>query len=414
MTSDPPSPDAMRDFAVQVVRALRDAGRQALWAGGCVRDQLLGAPPKDYDVATSALPDEVRTVFGKRRTLPIGAAFGVITVLGPKSAGQIEVATFRTEADYHDGRRPKRVEFTTAEQDASRRDFTINGLFYDPLADEVIDYVGGREDLAAKRIRAIGDATERFAEDKLRMLRAVRFAAALGFEIEAGTAQAIVDHAHEIGLVSAERIGGELRRMLVGPGRVRAVRLLHELQLLREVVPELAAIGEDYLAQFGEASSRLGEVTIAIALACLLAPVDASHAVSQRTMALKFTRKEAERAAWLVKNYRALDKAHEQPWSKIQPLLANEGGAELVAVYEALTTGPDAASRFCREKLAAPAEALDPPPLLTGGDLIREGIEPGPDFAKWLGIVRAAQLDEEIHSTEEALALIDSLRAKTR
>src|SRR6187431_2793035 len=174
MTIDP---KLAREFAVEVVRRLREAGLQALWAGGCVRDQLMGQLPKDYDVATDAAPERVREIFGQRRTLAIGAAFGVITVLGPKGAGQIDVATFRRDAAYSDGRHPDAVTFTDAEHDAQRRDFTINGVFYDPLEDRVIDYVGGQEDLTRRVIRAIGDPLARIAEDKLRMLRAVRFAA---------------------------------------------------------------------------------------------------------------------------------------------------------------------------------------------------------------------------------------------
>ena len=176
-----------REFAILVVQQLTNAGYQALWAGGCVRDQLMGIPPKDYDVATNATPDQIREVFGKRRTLPIGAAFGVITVLGPKQADPIEVATFRRDTGYSDGRRPDGVEFTDAKEDALRRDFTINGMFYDPLKEQVVDYVGGKDDLKAKRIRAIGVPQERIEEDKLRMLRGVRFAAKFGFEIESDT-----------------------------------------------------------------------------------------------------------------------------------------------------------------------------------------------------------------------------------
>ena len=175
---------AQREFALEIVEQLRAAGFEALWAGGCVRDQLLGLAPKDYDVATSATPDEIRDLFGRRRTLAIGASFGVITVLGPRAAGQIEVATFRTDAAYSDGRHPDSVTFTTAEHDAARRDFTINGLFFDPVAEAVVDYVNGRDDLERKTIRAIGDPAARIAEDKLRMLRAVRFAATFDFHIE--------------------------------------------------------------------------------------------------------------------------------------------------------------------------------------------------------------------------------------
>ena len=178
------TPEEQRRFAVEVVRRLRGAGFEAYWAGGCVRDQLLGRTPKDYDVATNAVPDQVRALFGRRRTLAIGAAFGVIAVIGPQGPGTVEVTTFRRDAPYSDGRHPDSVTFSSAEEDASRRDFTINGLFYDPVEQRVIDFVGGQEDLAQRRLRAIGDARQRFAEDKLRMLRAVRFAATFAFSLD--------------------------------------------------------------------------------------------------------------------------------------------------------------------------------------------------------------------------------------
>jgi poly(A) polymerase len=224
-TSDPAD-------ALAVVRRLREAGHVAYWAGGCVRDLLLGREPKDYDVATDAPPDRVRALFS--RTEAVGAAFGVILVRHRRS--QIEVATFRTEGPYLDGRRPSAVHFTTAQEDAKRRDFTINGLFLDPLApgalaDQVIDYVGGREDLERRVIRAIGEPDERFEEDHLRLLRAVRFAARFGFTIDPQTAAAIRRHAPRLARISPERIGEELRAMLPPPTRGRAWQLLNELDL---------------------------------------------------------------------------------------------------------------------------------------------------------------------------------------
>src|SRR5688572_25996293 len=175
------TPERQRAFALEIVEKLRAAGFEALWAGGCVRDELLGLVPKDYDVATSATPEQIRNLFGRRRTLAVGAAFGVITVLGPRAAGQIEVATFRTDAAYSDGRHPDAVTFTTAEHDAQRRDFTINGLFFDPVAQKIVDYVGGQDDIQRRIVRAIGDPRLRLREDRLRMLRAVRFAATFQF-----------------------------------------------------------------------------------------------------------------------------------------------------------------------------------------------------------------------------------------
>src|SRR5215468_2735973 len=205
-----------RDFAVQVVRRLRQAGYEALWAGGCVRDELLGVEPVDYDVATSARPEEVQRTFA--HTVEVGVSFGVVEVIGPRrpdgSFPKVQVATFRSDGAYVDGRRPESVVFSTAAEDAQRRDFTINGMFFDPLESRVIDYVGGLADLKAGVLRAIGDPRARFREDKLRLMRAVRMAARFDFPIEAGTAAAVREMAPQITVVSSERIAEELRKML--------------------------------------------------------------------------------------------------------------------------------------------------------------------------------------------------------
>src|SRR6478752_925362 len=235
-------PQLARQFAVDVVRRLRESGHQALWAGGCVRDQLMDQLPKDYDVATDAVPDRVREVFGRRRTLAIGASFGVITVLGPEGAGQIDVATFRRDAGYSDGRHPDAVSFSDAEHDAQRRDFTINGLFFDPLEDRVIDFIGGQADLNRKIVRAIGDPLARIAEDKLRMLRAVRFAARFDFAIDDQTLAALKQQVRELVIVSAERIATELRLILTHPNRARGAELLVETNLLEILLPEIGLV----------------------------------------------------------------------------------------------------------------------------------------------------------------------------
>ena len=217
-----PPGESSREFATDVVRQLRAAGYVALWAGGCVRDLLLGRGAEDYDVATSATPEQVRTLFGKRRTLAVGESFGVIIVLPPsKTAEPVEVATFRTEGVYLDGRRPTEVAFSTPEEDAQRRDFTINGMFYDPIEQRVLDYVGGEADLHRKVLRAIGDPHARMTEDKLRMLRAVRFAATLEFELDPTTRAAVQLMAPEMRVVSAERIAQELHKVLAHRTRVR-------------------------------------------------------------------------------------------------------------------------------------------------------------------------------------------------
>ncbi len=226
-----------RDFAVDVVRKLRGAGFQALWAGGCVRDQLLGLTPQDYDVATDALPEDVRRLF--RRTVAIGVSFGVVEVLGPPPI-TVQVATFRSDVSYSDGRHPDAVVFASAREDALRRDFTINGMFFDPLENQVIDYVGGQKDLDARVLRAIGEPKERFAEDKLRLLRAVRFATHYQLTFDPATESALRDMADQISVVSAERIAEELRRLLVDPHRRRGMELSAGRSEGRPLGPRLA------------------------------------------------------------------------------------------------------------------------------------------------------------------------------
>ena len=231
------NPDSLNAGAHGLVKCLAEAGFQAFWVGGCVRDDRLGQAPTDYDIATDATPDEIEQLF--RKTIPVGKQFGVIMVL--EAGHEYQVATFRAESDYTDGRRPGSVRFTDAREDAMRRDFTINGLFYNPLADELHDWVGGKADLDARRIRTIGDPAERFGEDRLRLLRAVRFAAQLGFEIDPSTFAAVQQHAAAIREVSAERIRDELLKLFRTPHAARGLDLLHESRLLPEVLPELAA-----------------------------------------------------------------------------------------------------------------------------------------------------------------------------
>ncbi len=226
-----------RSTAVEIVRQLQTAGFSAFWVGGCVRDYLLGQKPQDYDIATSARPEQIERLFS--RTLAVGRKFGVMIV---RTGGhQFQVATFRAEADYRDGRHPERITFATAEADAQRRDFTVNGLFYDPVAEEIHDWVGGEKDLRARLIRAIGVPEERFAEDHLRLLRAVRFAAQLGFEIEPRTFAAVQALAPKIRLISAERIRDELIKLFSPPQAARGLVLLLQSGLLPGVLPELVA-----------------------------------------------------------------------------------------------------------------------------------------------------------------------------
>jgi tRNA nucleotidyltransferase/poly(A) polymerase len=403
-------PARQRAFALEIAQKLRVAGFEALWAGGCVRDELLGLTPKDYDVATSATPDQIRDLFGHRRTLPIGASFGVITVLGPREAGQIEVATFRTDAAYSDGRHPDSVTFTTAEHDAQRRDFTINGLFYDPVAEKVVDYVGGQQDLGAHILRAIGDPRSRLSEDKLRMLRAVRFAAAFNFAIAPDTLTAIQEMAPEINAVSAERIGMEIRRMLIDPNRAKALALLRETNLLAQVLPEVASLAADTFNESIQVLTKLNAPSLSLALAALLVPCSPVVAAPLGRR-LRYTNKEVERAIWLLANEPLIAQAPQLSWPKLQRLLTHDGTIELLALHDAITGTDDPALAFCRERLAWPAERLNPRPLVDGSTLIHHGLTPGPHFSELLEQVRDAQLNGEINSPQEALALVDRLRA---
>lgn len=406
-----PASAAQREFALEVAQKLRGAGFESLWAGGCVRDELLGLAPKDYDVATSATPDQIRDLFGHRRTLPIGAAFGVVTVLGPRAAGQIEVATFRTDATYSDGRHPDAVHFTTAEHDAQRRDFTINGLFFDPIAKQVIDYVNGQQDLERKLIRAIGDPRLRIGEDKLRMLRAVRFAATFNFKIDADTLGAIQQMAAEITTVSPERIGMEIRRMLLHPHRTLALALLRETDLLPHVLPEVASLPQGDYLEIDRVLDALHEPTIATILAALL-PNSVAVRAQLLSRRLRYTNKEGDRAEWLVQNLPTIANAANEKWPRIQRLLIHDGAAELLVLHQAIAGHTDSALEFCRERLAWAPEKFDPPPLLDGSDLIRHGLTPSPEFSALLEKVREAQLEGEIHSRDDALALVDRLRTE--
>ncbi len=402
-----------RTFAIEVVKTLQAAGHEALWAGGCVRDQLLGRTPKDYDVATSAEPGEVRNVFGKRWTLPIGASFGVITVLGPKGSGvdPIEVATFRRDGGYSDGRRPDAVEFTDAREDALRRDFTINGMFFDPIESKVIDYVGGKEDLKAKVVRAIGDPKARIEEDKLRMLRAIRFASTFDFELESATLAAVQQNATQIGAVSGERIGAEMRRMLAGPNRAVAVELLRESKLLEEILPSgesLYADSKKWNAMLA-AIRQLSELDFSAATAITLQAIIEKLGVGEVVDRWKLSNDEKKSIGWISKNWKTLAVGHQKRWSEIQPVLLHQDASRALAVVDAFarsSTPEDTqaleAISFCRQRLAWSTDQLNPQPLLDGGDLIDLGIERGPKFKQILDAVRSAQLDGEIETVARA------------
>ena len=412
-------PALARQFAVTVVERLRQAGHETYWAGGCVRDDLLGRTPADYDVATAARPDQVRQVFGHRRTLAVGAAFGVITVLGPKGSGQVEVATFRADAPYTDGRHPAGVTFCSAREDAQRRDFTINGLFLDPLSGAVHDFVGGRDDLAAGGVRAIGVPAMRFGEDHLRMLRAVRFAAFFGFALDDETRTAVERMAHLVTSVSPERIAAELRAMVSRAGRRRALELLDETGLAREVLPELApgpgvdAAGRARWQAAAAIVAALDEPDLPRALAILAAGHDGG-VVRQVGGRLRLSNHETKTAGWLWDAVAALGgeaaaTLRSRPWSSVQPWLAHDQAAALADVLRARAAcgrGEPAAAAWITEQVARPRAELDPPPLVTGDDLLAAGVPPGKAVGAALARIRGLQLDGAIATRAEALATL--------
>jgi len=430
-------PAKAREAALQVLQRLVASGHTALWAGGCVRDELRGATPKDYDVATSALPHETRALFQKR--VEVGAHFGVIVVLdfGPP----IEVATFRTDGNYLDGRRPEGVTFSSPQEDAQRRDFTVNGLFFDPLKKEVIDYVGGRADLEQRRLRAIGDPAARFREDKLRLLRAVRFAAELDFPIEPETWQAVCAMANEISAVSPERIRQELVRTLVSPNRLRGFDLLNESGLLEQIIPEMKALkGCEQPPEFHPE----GDVFIHTRIMLSLLPkepvsvplvfgvlfhdiakpptqtvdengrirfnghdrigAEMTEAIMER---LRFSRHEIDDTVEVVRQHMVFKDVKQMRVAKLKRFMARrtfEEEMELHRVDCSSSHGSLDNYDFLREKEEEFAsEPLIPKPLITGKDLLAIGWEPGPKLGAMLGEIQNAQLEGRLATREEAL-----------
>jgi poly(A) polymerase len=450
-----------RDFAGEVVRTLRAAGHEALWAGGCVRDELLGLTPKDYDVATSARPEEVRRLF--RRTVAVGMSFGVVEVLGPRPL-KVQVATFRSDVSYSDGRHPDAVVFSTAREDALRRDFTINGMFADPLENRVIDYVGGRDDLRARVLRAIGDPVARFTEDRLRMLRAVRLAARFELTIEPETAAAITAMSRGIDAVSAERVADELRKMLVDVRRAPGMALFLDLGLAEPLLPELlpmrglpqglprpdapplpppgrpggGAPAGDLWEHVLRVLDLLGPApSFPLAFAALLHDVGKPRTVGRTPerytfyghehvgrrvagdvcLRLRLSNDERERVEWLVEKHQVLADARQMRPSKLKVLLVHPGIQELLALHraDALASGRSTDHvEYCERLLQewSAADVLDPPPLLTGNDLLAMGIPPGPIYKRLLDAVREAQLDGSIATRAEALELVKRLLAE--
>ncbi|MBM4034269.1 MAG: CCA tRNA nucleotidyltransferase [Planctomycetes bacterium] len=415
---------------------MAEAGHYALFAGGCVRDMVRGDEPHDFDIATDASPEAVQALFD--RTVPVGAQFGVVVVVDGDD--QFQVARFRADLGYTDGRRPDAVREADAREDALRRDFTINGLFFDPLRGETLDFVGGQRDIRDGVVRAIGDPDARFGEDSLRLLRAVRFAARYGYHIEPATEAALRRHAPEIRRVSAERIGEELARILTGPNRGAALGLLHDAGLLAHVLPEVEAmVGVAQPPQFhpeGDvfthtrlALDALEEPGVVLAFATLLhdvgkpptwaeadrirfdlhdkAGAHIARAVCER---LRVPAGQTEAIAAIVLDHmRFMAVPHMRP-STLKRFLRSAHFAEGLALHRAdcLASHGDLTNyEFCREKLASLGEEeIRPPRLITGHDLIALGYDPGPLFTAILTRIEDAQLEGELATRADALALL--------
>ena len=405
--------------ARRICERLHSAGHVAYFAGGCVRDALLGRLPKDFDIATDATPKRVREIFGFGKTLAFGASFGVIGVLPEKARKRdgnqpdpgvlpTEVATFRSDGDYSDGRRPNEVTFGDAENDALRRDFTVNGLFYDPGNERVIDFVGGEADLDRGILRTIGDPDQRFGEDKLRMLRAVRFVTTLAFEVDPETQESIRRHAGDIHIVSGERVGAEMHRVLRSPHANQGIEHLIDLGLDQCVWPGVAAIDRQQLHNRLSAREDFSlESTLAIVLS--LADSKMLHDLTRRW---RLANDEVRAIDAALKHWETIASAHRLPWSTVQPVLIHRDIDTIVAVAHAIALAGSSGIegiKLAAESLRWPTEQLNPPPLVTGDQLIDAGFQPGPKFRSLLQEVRNRQLDGQLFTTHEAMKLLESL-----
>ena len=394
--------------AVAIVRRLAEAGHVALLAGGCVRDLLLGRSPNDYDVATDAPPDQVQKLF--RATRHVGAQFGVVLVRSQRR--WVEVATFRVDGPYPDGRHPARVTFSTPREDARRRDFTVNGMFCNPLQRTVIDYVGGRADLQARLIRAIGEPTDRFDEDHLRLLRAVRFAARLEFEFEPLTLAAIRENASKLYDVAAERVREELEKILLHQRRRRAFALLCETGLLPFLWPG-ATWSAEQIAATDTLLSRLPiSATFELSFAALIADQTPAQ-VQKIARELAFSNRQRENVTWLVRHQTDLDDPSAITLSVLKRLMAHRAFTSLRQLTDVRHMAePDGAQQSAdlAARLAGIApETIQPPPFVTGDDLAARGVAQGPIYGKILDALYTRQLEETLQSREEALAALEEL-----
>ena len=419
--------------AVSLVKQLKAAGHEAFLVGGCVRDLLMKRLPKDFDIATSARPQQVQKLF--KKTIPVGAQFGVLLVI--KNNIPYEVATFRTDQAYKDGRHPEGVVFSSPKEDAQRRDFTVNGLFFDPLKKKVIDYVGGKTDLQKKLIRAIGDPTLRFKEDRLRMLRAVRLAAVLGFKIDPATLRAIQEQATKISEVSAERIRDELAKLFTGPHPGRGLELLDESGLLAVILPEVSTMkgvqqppefhpeGDVYthtkmvLDQLHGPSSILGfgalfhdvgkPPTFRVADRIRFDGHDRVGAqMAQRICRrLRFSNAETDAIVELVADHMRFKDVRQMRLSTLKRFMATPTFHEQLKLHrvDCLASHGDLTNwRFLRRKLKElPPKEIKPKPLINGDDLLKLGFSSGPMIGVILKAVEEKQLEGELSSKPSAL-----------
>ncbi|MFP4216497.1 MAG: CCA tRNA nucleotidyltransferase [Phycisphaerae bacterium] len=396
---------AAEKAALWVVRTLREAGYQALFAGGCVRDMLLGRPSNDYDVATDATPDDVKSLFG--RVLLVGAQFGVAIVL--KGGRQVEVATFRSDVSYSDGRRPDRVEYSSPEEDAHRRDFTINGMFYDPIAETVIDYVDGQADLERGLVRTIGTPEDRFAEDYLRMLRAVRFTVRLGFHLDEVTADAIAGQAASIERISGERIFDELSKMLSHAGAPDALELMHRLRLAEHVLGELLD-GDRGPARWQAGLQRVRDLAdredLLLTLAALTCELP-SRAISTMTRRWGTSNEFRDGLQWLGEHADDWTRADELTLADLKRLRASQHCSRLEPLMwtrEMQVTGEATATRALWARAwDIPPETVQPRPWVTGQDVMAMGLREGPAIGAVLHSLYEEQLNEQLTSRSEAL-----------
>lgn len=421
MTVPAVDPARSRQAALGIVCTLRDAGHIAYFAGGCVRDELLGLAPSDYDVATDATPPRLKQLFPI--TNEVGASFGVMLIQTGRGEGKVinEVATFRADGSYTDKRRPDSVTFSTPEADAQRRDFTMNALFLDPLAGaagadasplggKVIDFVGGRADLAARVLRAVGDPERRLAEDHLRALRAVRLASRLGFTIDAKTASAIRTHASDLGGVSRERIGDELRRTLAHPTRTRAIESLNALAL------DAPTLNEPHQTHALTHLAALPErVTLGTALAAWALDRGLDVLIPDSTLqrwrsALCLSNDEAGEVGGIVRSLALL----RGPWLDQGVALQKRAAAGpwFESALSLLQAEDPARARTVHARVAdlsRTVSGLCPGPFVTGDDLVALGMKPGPAFKRLLDNVYDAQLEDRVHDKSAALALAREL-----